>query len=453
MKNTTNDEYSITLSKKKKKKPNSEDVVREIKAYYAQISHEDAGSNSNVSKPLNNQSTNSKLSNAALLQLRNVFMLFPLLGKSICRHLSSSNTAFISTTKSLQQIYIEIINNLLENKQYDEACFFLQFLNFTQETEDLPGLQDLFLKLIRLSQLEQQQLEEYTLQESDYSHNNAAVLMKYKIYESLLSSDSSYPLAYYLLLEEKAVRQQDNENAVPSPFLLLKATDSPIVSSLSSTSPYSSPKQSPSMEFDGNRLDLFWSRYYNYLRATNKHMIEDVITRALSYIRNKRFEDAALILSPFPTFKPLIILLSWSYFDDDVCAKETLISLLWVEDQVKYTVTMRLFRLTSNQSYSYPEMKIAQACSHLSYHLKLAWYCSRKLNFRAEQYKEPDERTVDEIECASISLAQLDSKSFLFILGDCLATIPFDEILLMTEQTSRDDKQVISNQSFSSFKT
>ena len=429
-------------------------MVREIKAYYALINNEDNSNDNNnnikvPTKTFNNTPTTNKLSNAALLQLRNVFMLFPLLGKSICRHLSSSNAAFISTTKSLQQIYIEIINNLLENKQYDEACFFLQFLNFTQETEDLPGLQDLFLKLIRLSQLEQQQLEEYTLQDSDYSHNNAAVLMKYKIYESLLSSDSSYPLAYYLLLEEKAVRQQDNENNIPTPFLLLKTAESPIVGSLSSSSPYSSPKLSPSAEFEGNRLDLFWSRYYNYLRATSKHMIEDVITRALSYLRNKRFEDAALILSPFPTFKPLIILLSWSYFDDDICAKDTLMSLLW-DDQVSSVCIFFFFFflliLTFVQlSFSHPEMKIAQACSHLSYHLKLAWYCSKKLFSSTEKKREPDEKTIGEIECASGALAQLETKSFLFILSDCLATIPFDEILLMTEQTPGDDRQVIGD--------
>jgi hypothetical protein len=466
-------------------------VVRELKAFYGAIAQNGENSTSIPSSPSQSRNNNNnnnnrlvggggfsplpsshKLSNSASLQLRTIFLLFPLLGKSICRHLSTSNPLYLSTTKSLQQIYIDIINNLLENKQYDEACYFLQFLDFSQETEDLPGLRDLLQKIVRLALNEQQQIEEMSLLSSttttelggaevgtnnnnNSNNTNRGMLLKYKIYESFLSGDNSYPLAYYSMLEDKCIRQQDDEQQrIPSPFLVLRSSSSTLAevvaaggnkllrlaelntASSSSSSPSSSSSSSSisaSIEsVDSLKIDLFWNRYYNYLRATNKHFVEDTLTRALNLIRVKRFEETALILTPFPAFRPLVILLSWASFDEDITAKELIIKHLWDEKQA-----------TDHGG----ESRIVKACCHLAYRLKMARYCSKHLMVptRIEEGRERKgtKTTGEEDEAASKTLLQLESDSFLFLLRDSLSAISSEEILTVTNPAPTDGMQTL----------
>jgi hypothetical protein len=72
-------------------------------------------------------------------------------------------------------------------------------------------------------------------------------------------------------------------------------------------------------------------QFYHFIRVTKHHYLEYVLTKAIDLILNKDFESCHILLQPFERLKPLILLMTWDKFENDIDSRKKLIKLLWLD--------------------------------------------------------------------------------------------------------------------------
>ena len=73
----------------------------------------------------------------------------------------------------------------------------------------------------------------------------------------------------------------------------------------------------------------FWDAYFEFTRVAGAHCLEYVMETSSGFIRKRDFCTAAWLLAPFPQLKPLVVLLCWEEFRQDVESLQNLLDTLW----------------------------------------------------------------------------------------------------------------------------
>ncbi len=76
-------------------------------------------------------------------------------------------------------------------------------------------------------------------------------------------------------------------------------------------------------------LSRFWRDFYHVMRVTNQHGLEFVLSRAVECVQANQFEECAVVLRPFERLKPLVLLMVWDKFEQDIDARIRLMNILW----------------------------------------------------------------------------------------------------------------------------
>lgn len=210
------------------------------------------------------------LSDEALEWLRSVLQELPLVGHALFKQLS---TVSINPPLSLQQIYITIISNFLDKQEFERAQQFLRFLRL--RSGDPQKLQKLLRRLIPLTQ----------------ETSQAPKMHDTVVYTALLNPDDGAQLLQLYCQLEDEVYQQQKQSMDRVEFSVADFSTSI------------------------GKASNFWS---NFVRVNNVHFGEYVILTYLNLLGHGKFNEATALIEPFEELKPLVILLAWDKFRDNI---------------------------------------------------------------------------------------------------------------------------------------
>ena len=145
----------------------------------------------------------------------------------------------------------------------------------------------------------------------EYARN--AFLHRAKIYEAFLthaSGNSHSALRLFSTLEDKLLRLKSSQSSLPPAFEVLQLLE-----------PATYRFQEPPI--------TFWDAYFEFTRVAGAHCLEYVMETSSGFIRKRDFCTAAWLLAPFPQLKPLVVLLCWEEFRQDVESLQNLLDTLW----------------------------------------------------------------------------------------------------------------------------
>lgn len=244
---------------------------------------------------------NISLSEASLKILKRIFLLFPLLGSAISKHLSfipsdNTNSPLYETTKKLQEIYIDIASNLA-SKQPTEATHFLQFIGNLNKEDVRLMLKKLFRTLI----------------DTQSKASPDSPLSKQQIYSAILSSDNGASiLEFYTSLEDQTYLEwkQNLETTKQLPASLV----------------YNSTGKTEDSKF--------WNNFFNFINANQLHFIEFIVSTCISLAVERKFEEISQFLVPFEQLKPLVFLFIWDRHKEHIISNKKFLQTFWTYNQV-----------------------------------------------------------------------------------------------------------------------
>jgi hypothetical protein len=230
--------------------------------------------------------------------LKNAFLQFPLLGQALYRHLSNDLSI---TNKNVQLIITDIISDLLDKQQYDEVHNYIPLLHPGKKEDAKLFLHHTFNTLIE----REHKPNELTKQEP----NNSKNLYTYHVLSALLASDSSATLVdiYHALryeqytLNRKQKTQEESKSKQAYQDLTALVSNAP----------------------------LFWHHFYHFVQANDIHFAEYIILRCLDLLQQRQYTDAVDLLKPFQPLTPLIILLAWDKYKEDMAVYKDILAPLW----------------------------------------------------------------------------------------------------------------------------
>jgi hypothetical protein len=320
------------------------------------------------------------LPDSVLDLLKSIFLLFPITGSSISRHLLTSDGNASLTSKSLQVMFTDILKNFLNKQEFDQFYHYLQFLHYYRRDDVKQILALLFNDLI------------YSQKSGKYKSG----LVNHKIYSNLLKSESgTFLLEFYNSLEDqfwiKEKERTSNNSSIPEFF-----------------SKYSS---------DGDNSQ-YWYSFYHFVRANNLHFGEYIISKAMELLPLKQFTSISKLFEPFPNIIPLFILTAWDKF------KIQLIESKFIGD---------LFAMYNKISNADRDPVLHEMCSNLVYQTSLIWYLSD--TFEQLASSKPSLVTI---------LQKYETSSVPFVIKDVIHRVDLNFLLKKLESNTDISTQVQS---------
>ncbi|KAF2070635.1 hypothetical protein CYY_008045 [Polysphondylium violaceum] len=491
----------------------------------------------------------NRLSTSTLNAVKKILLGQTELGRYILQHLSrpfltmdpSSSSATLLQSKypitsQIELITTEVISQLIDNNQYNEAYNLLSIIDLTTDNDNIDNnntdqstsihsnseiISRLLEKIANINNIninssnEQQPIDyneetltlfkiPFTSKLNDNSNNNNSssnTISRIKVYESLLSNKTLNPLKEYLQFEDRSLLDDasssdndgTNNDSFPESFAILKN--------------YFKCKRKDSLAKNDNDVvkenlkyfdqddqvfintqNVFWYWYYHFLRVNNYHYLEYALEKSIDLVKNKRFEEALIIIKPFEKLLPLLILLCWDLFENDIVSRKHLMSLL---DLVKGASRVNNFNIMEfvkddqvDQQEQQEEQQVQQqppifdplllhANHQLSYLIEMAEWCCRviiavpndgdngliigdsyfdiqgektKRNMSSSPLSPPSSNSHSPIKLTPLSLGktmttdisnailnQLFQHSFIYVIKDCLPFITSSDILLFIE--------------------
>lgn len=270
--------------------------------------------------------------------------------------------------------------------------------------------------------------------------------IRQKIYSSLLAlpdGPQAYALQLYSSIEEAAIRRECERvsSTLAWPFEVLRPIT--ISSELESIDNSASPRHG---ETEG-RLEEFWAQYFDFVTISKNHFIEYVITQFFDLINERRFEDCRVLLLPFHQLKPLLLLMCFEKFGDDIKPKQEILDMLW---NTKGEHRTRNDAKRSPHGEALKNQNLEDAVNAISYQVKLArWAGSLLLKQHQEMIENGDtssslvignqqigtpENGADSV-IANLVSNMLKQHGILFILHHYLHNIELEELESIVKQT------------------
>ena len=280
-------------------------------------------------------------------QLANIFSTYPILATTLCNILST-RCIQVGNMELSRAMWAPFVAQILDDKSDPSASphsdlgapsarfHLLQYLTFTAQNEP-SNATNVFSTLVSL----------YFTPALTTSYSNAfGHPIRQKIYSALLAlpgGPQAYALQLYTSIEEAAVRRECEKltSSLAWPFEVLR----PIAGNRRQSFPAGSLTSDSDSSLDQNavssitdaerssRLQEFWAQYFDFVTISKNHFIEYIITQFFDLIDQHRFEDCRVLLYPFPQMKPLLLLMCFEKFGNDIKSKQAILDMLWNEEQ------------------------------------------------------------------------------------------------------------------------
>ena len=420
-------EYHFSIYSRLAKKNESKARKKDDSLYSQYTDENESGDKIFDGEPRNQQSSIDIFPNNTLEKLKDSFLISPLIAYSICRHLcspflncsintvSNSSTSYdyflsqlhdgendkgimyqasllhwkndsfskeekqiiFDNSNNLYCLYIAIIEEQLEKQQFSNLFSYLQYVNIISTNNEefvhqntIEKLKSVLFKLINTCNIEERQMVT-TIQRP--------TSIRLQIYQSLSGCESPFPLQFYCKLEDSLQITQSNvssstnfqstipessdDNSLPLPFELIWADKMQKQPIFRSTLLNQNDRKPIGSKYSTEQIDpRFWMHYFHYLRVSGNHIFEFVLSKSIEFLKLQRFDEVEILLKPFPKFKHLIILLVWEFFSSDLNSLQFLID-----------------KFYDPQSDKGIDINLTEQCCYLSYEMKLAVWCARKL--------------------------------------------------------------------------
>jgi hypothetical protein len=228
-------------------------------------------------------------------------MLQPGLGTSLTRALAPR------ASRALVRLTCRLVTDLLAAQHVDEAVQFTALLNAAHRPEtaiDSEDLLALFKQLIAL-----------------YGNEQATGPWRQRVYSALLShctDNDSRVAVQFARVEDELIARAHHEAPLAVAFEHVRA----LVTS-------EHEGQARDDKAADEQLGRFWRDFYHVMRVTNQHALEFVLSRAVECAAANQFEQCAVLLRPFERLKPLVLLMVWDKFENDIEARIQLMNILW----------------------------------------------------------------------------------------------------------------------------
>eukprot|EP00058_Branchiostoma_floridae_P025167 XP_002610657.1 hypothetical protein BRAFLDRAFT_65848 [Branchiostoma floridae] len=296
------------------------------------------------------------LSTEALSFLKAVLQETPTLGHAILAHLtvSEDREMYLQHNQVLQKLYIdcvfedlETLNNLKENGDHTErSCDIcrhlydiLALLNPSRDMVDLK-LQDLFSELL------------------SFVNRDQPCLQLSAINSCLLGRPDSW------LLEELAAVENEMRIRTSRQRYAERVMSGSEESSKDETS---DQVITMAMTNGEDRMAVWQNLFFRCLRG-QRHILEDVVSTAVSLVKAGQFEELAALLAPaeFQPLRPLVLLLGWNHCYG--CHNiSRLMDGLWNTQA-----------LSDQAEMMQSQPVLSQACRNLAYQVQLVQWCLDK---------------------------------------------------------------------------
>lgn len=283
-------------------------------------------------------------------QLASVFSSYPILATTLCTILSTrcQQVGNMELSKAMWGPFVAQIlddkSSPVEHQASDDLIppnarlHLLQHLTFTAQSEP-SNASGVFSALVALY---------FTPSMTKSYTNSFGNPVRQKIYSYLLAlpgGAQAYALQLYSNIEEAAVRRecerQTSELAWPFEILrpiavnrrqsLLTASSTSEDDSQASEEPHTAITETER----SHRMQEFWAQYFDFVTISKNHFLEYIITQFFELIDQHRFEDCRVLLLPFQQMKPLLLLMCFEKFGNDIKSKQEVLDMLWNEEQDK----------------------------------------------------------------------------------------------------------------------
>ncbi len=225
------------------------------------------------------------------------------------------------------------------------------------------------------------------------------------MYESLLASNNESMLNKYVQLEDKAW------SSVPiSHFFAQKFLED-------ENYPY---------------VDVLFRPILNYVRVTNKFLLESIVEECINAIASKDFTQLKVMMEPpkLRRLRPLILLLCWDRYKSDIDTRREMIKVLWPHDWVE-----------SDAYEQEGDALLVHACNELSFQLHSADSMAEMITRAKEPINRRTLRATQIITAiatndnlARVILDLLAEHSISFIVGAWLPQLDEEQIIAMLQR-------------------
>lgn len=267
-------------------------------------------------------SMSSSLSERSVHLLQQLALIDPILAHAIVSSLISNDnitvdpvsngsitlaTDRIPLRERMLALYTEILRQHLSSGNVRDAVRFLRYFDAFRlyRGDVVQGECDLDLIL--------QQLVQMTIKEHKdriCEPQSSDSLMR-DVYESLLASGDANLLKRYVQFEDEAWANVPLSHFFDKRFI----TDDKF--------PF---------------VDTFFKPIVNHARVTGKHLFESIVTECIEAIAQKQFDQLQIMVTPpmLVKLRPLILLLCWDRYGDDINTRREMIRVLWPQKWVRW---------------------------------------------------------------------------------------------------------------------
>lgn len=386
-------------------------------------------------------------------QLSGVFSTYPILATTLCSILSTQCQQ-VGNMELSRAMWAPFVAQILNEKSdlvasndgdvvpQNARLHLLQYLTFTAQNEP-SNASTIFSALVSL----------YFTPSMATSYANAfGNPVRQKIYSALLAlpgGAQAYALQLYASIEEAAVRRECEKktSALAWPFEVLR----PIANSRLQGRPDDSTAsedgdmpqgtvQEPITEQErSSRMQEFWAQYFDFVTISKNHLIEYIITQFFELIEQHRFEDCRVLLYPFQQMKPLLLLMCFEKFGNDIKSKQQILDMLWNEGHMEKE---GLTKASKNQN-------LTDAVNTIAYQVKLArWAGSLLLKHHSEENESSDSKaliignertdvpnTDADFAISNLVANMLKQHGILFVLHHYLHNVELEDLERIIKQT------------------
>ncbi|GAM26377.1 hypothetical protein SAMD00019534_095520 [Acytostelium subglobosum LB1] len=274
-------------------------------------------------------------------------------------------------------------------------------------------------------------------------------LSRMRIFESLLSNRTLYPLQEYASFEDEILSTETTEQQYPSDLEPSGVSQTEFPQVFAILRQYESLKQHQPDQHDSLQHKItndFWYWFYHFLRVNNQHFLEYTLQEAVRLVKERRFDDAMILVKPLAPMLPLVILLCWDHFGDDFSSRQALTQLMATTSGVKVDDSL----LHSNQQLAYL-VEMAEWCCgkmmavpnspggnrlivgkhqfDINHSRDLTSSSDSDDSSSNDQQATPLAQNI-----SNVVINQLSHQSFINVIKDCLPFISSKDILALVER-------------------
>lgn len=366
----------------------------------AQVKVLSATSANELSKLLQNPLT-ATLSFQLRQDLQSICLTYPIMAQTLCSTLSARGQQ-VGNIELARVFWTILVNQVFDHPH------LLRFLTFTALDEPANASQ-VFAKLVA----------SYFPPSNSYKEAIASHT-KERIYAHLLAlpPGQNYALQLYSNIEEAAIRRECEKfsGSLAWPFELIR------------NQTWEATRTESNFDFSKTQHQGFWTQYFDFITISKHHFIEFIITQFFELIHEHRFNDCSVLLKPFPKLKPLLLLMCFEKFGDDIKSKKEILDILWDESSA------HIARSNCNNP------QLCNAIDSIAYQVRLArWAGSTILQ---QISSDPSSQSLSigsiklpnvpenepEIALSNLVSGMLKQQGLLYIMHKYLGSIELDDI-------------------------